>query len=137
MTPPRTFAMARLLIVDDHAGVRTALRRLLTIQNWDVCGEAVDGAGAIEANRRLTPDLIIMDLFMPDMTGIQAAAAIREEFPATLIMLVTTLDAEIEAAARNAGIRGTVSKAAMDQILAGIKVMLGGEEFHQLTRHAT
>jgi len=124
--------VVRLLIVDDHGEVRKAIRRLVTVENWEVCGEAEDGDGAIQAARQLKPDLIIMDLFMPGMTGIQAAEAIRKEFPSMLIMLVTTLDARIEEEARKAGIRGTVSKMATDQIVRGIQAMLRGEEFHQL-----
>jgi DNA-binding NarL/FixJ family response regulator len=122
----------RLLIVDDHAEVRKALCRLVTAENWHVCGEAGDGVEAIDAARRLKPDLIIMDLFMPGMTGIQAADQIRREFPTMLIMLVTTLDASIEEAARKVGIRGTVSKMATEKIVPGIQAMLRGEEFHQL-----
>jgi DNA-binding NarL/FixJ family response regulator len=124
--------VVRLLIVDDHAEVRKAIRRLLTVENWEVCGEAADGLKAIAAARLLKPDIIIMDLFMPGMTGLQAAAEIRRDFPAMLIMLVTTLDSRIEEAARNAGIRGTVSKLATDDLVPGIQAMLRGEEFHQL-----
>jgi DNA-binding NarL/FixJ family response regulator len=74
-----------------------------------------------------------MDLFMPHMTGLQAADEIRKEFPATLIMLVTTTDASIEQAARNVGIRGTVSKMAMQDIVPCIRAMLRGDEFHRLS----
>ena len=127
---------ARLLLVDDHAEVRTSLRRLLTADNWHICGEAADGAEAIEATRRAIPDVIIMDLFMPHMSGIDAAHVIRNEFPTMLIMLVTaSLDPSIEEAARTVGIRGTVSKAATDCVLTGIRALLRGEEFHQLSNH--
>jgi DNA-binding NarL/FixJ family response regulator len=122
----------RLLIVDDHPEIRKALHRLFALEDWNVCGEAASGLEAIEATRRLNPDLVVMDLFMPDMTGIHAAREIRKEFPAMLIMLLTTLDADIEQAAREAGIRGTVSKMATDDIVPGIRAMLRGEEFHQL-----
>jgi DNA-binding NarL/FixJ family response regulator len=73
-----------------------------------------------------------MDLFMPHMNGLQAAEEIRKEFPATLIMLVTMTDASIEQAARNLGIRGTVSKMAMQDIVPCIRAMLLGDEFHRL-----
>src|SRR5437868_773105 len=56
---------ARILVVDDNESVRKALTRLLTVEDCVVCGEAVDGLDAIEAARRLKPDLIIMDLSMP------------------------------------------------------------------------
>jgi DNA-binding NarL/FixJ family response regulator len=122
----------RLLIVDDHAEVRKALRRLLSVEDFDVCGEAGDGLEAIQATRLFNPDVILMDLFMPHMTGLQAADEIRQEFPDMLIMLVTTTDASIEQAARDVGIRGTVSKTAMQDIVPCIRAMLRGDEFHRL-----
>ena len=126
---------ARLLLVDDHAEVRTSLRRLLAAENWTICGEAADGVEAIEATRRTRPNVIIMDLFMPRMCGIDAAHVIRNEFPTMLVMLVTaTLDPGIEEAARNVGIRGTASKAATDCVLRGIRALLNGEQFHQLSK---
>ena len=124
---------ARILIVDDYAEIRTALRRRLTAEDWEVCGEVCDGLEAIEATRRLAPDLIVMDLSMPGMTGLEAARKIREQFPAMLIMLMTTPDAGIEEAARSAGIRGTVSKMALDKMVSGLHALLRGEEFHELS----
>jgi DNA-binding NarL/FixJ family response regulator len=123
---------ARILIVDDYAEIRTALRRRLTAENWEVCGEVGDGLEAIEAARRLAPDLIVMDLYMPGMTGLEAARKIREQFPAMLIMLMATPDADLAEAARSAGIRGTVSKMAMDKMVSGLHALLRGEEFHEL-----
>jgi len=122
----------RLLIVDDHAEVRKALRTLVTRENWHVCGEAKDGVEAIQATRLHQPDVILMDLFMPHMCGLQAADEIRKEFPATLIMLLTTMDASIEQAARNVGVRGSVSKMATQNIVPCIRAMLRGDEFHDL-----
>jgi DNA-binding NarL/FixJ family response regulator len=123
---------ARILIVDDYAEIRTALRRRLTAEDWEVCGEVCDGLEAIEAARRLAPDLIVMDLWMPGMTGLEAARQIRAEFPAMLIMLMT-MDAGLEEAARHVGIRGTVSKMAIDRMVSGIHALLRGEEFHELS----
>jgi CheY-like chemotaxis protein len=123
----------RILIVDDNAELRTALRRRLTAENWAVCGEVADGLEALEAARRLAPDLIVMDLFMPGMTGLEAARKILQEIPTMLIMLMTMPGAHLEEAARGAGIRGTVSKLAIDQMVAGLHALLRGEEFHQLS----
>ena len=123
---------ARILIVDDYPELRIALRRRLTAENWEVCGEACNGQEAISAARRLVPDLIVMDLSMPGMTGLEAARKIREEFPAMLIMLMTTPDPDLLEAARGAGIRGTVSKMAMNKIVTGLHALLRGEEFHEL-----
>jgi len=122
----------RILIVDDYAELRTALRRRLTAENWEVCGEVSDGLEAIEAARRLAPDLIVMDLCLPGMTGLEAARRIRAEFPAMLIMLMTTPDGDLEEAARAAGIRGTVSKMAINKLVTGLHALLRGEEFHEL-----
>ena len=129
----RPVETARILIVDDYPDLRAALRRRLTAENWEVCGEVCDGLEAIEAARRLVPDLIVMDLCMPGMMGLEAARKIREEFPAMLIMLMTTPDADLEEAARSAGIRGTVSKMAMDKMVSGVHALLRGEEFHELS----
>jgi DNA-binding NarL/FixJ family response regulator len=125
-------ASPRILIVDDYAELRTALRRRLSAEDWEVCGEAGDGPEAIEAARRLAPDLIVMDVWMPGMTGLEAARKIREEFPGMLIMLMTTPDDDVEEAARGAGIRGTVSKMAMDKMVIGLRALLRGDEFHEL-----
>jgi DNA-binding NarL/FixJ family response regulator len=124
---------ARLLIVDDNESVRKALRRLFTAEDFEVCGEAVDGHEAIQAVRRLRPDLTVMDLLMPGMSGIDAAHEMRQEFPALLILLMTAPDADIVDAARRAGIRGTISKGD-GEIVSAVHAMLRGEEFHQLRR---
>jgi len=123
----------RILIVDDYAELRTALRRRLAAEHWEVCGEVSGGLEAIEAARRLAPDVIVMDLSMPGMSGLEAARKIREEFPAMLIMLMTLPGADLEEAARRAGIRGTVSKLAMNKMVTGLHALLRGEEFHDLS----
>jgi len=117
---------ARILVVDDNQSVREALSRLLTVDDCVVCGEAVDGLDAIEAARRLKPDLIIMDLSMPGMSGMDAAREIRREFQTLSIILMTEPDPEIMAAARRLGIRGTVSK--VGNILSAVRAVWRGEE---------
>jgi DNA-binding NarL/FixJ family response regulator len=129
----RPLESPRILIVDDHAELRSALRRRLTAEHWEVCGEVGDGPEAIAAARRLVPHLIVMDVCMPGMRGLEAARKILEQFPAMLIMLMTTPDADVVRAARGAGIRGTVSKLAMDEMVAGLHALVRGEEFHQLS----
>jgi DNA-binding NarL/FixJ family response regulator len=100
----------RVLIVDDHEAVRKSLRRLLSSEGFEVCGDAPDGTSAIEISRRVQPDVIMMDLQMPDMSGIKAAQQILAESPGVAVLLMTAPDPEIVDAARDAGIRGIVWK---------------------------
>ena len=68
----------RILIVDDHEVIRRGLRSLLSSRpEWEVCGEAADGQAAIDKAQSLQPDLVLMDVTMPVMTGTEAAKAIR------------------------------------------------------------
>ncbi len=81
---------ARILIVDDHEAVRRGLRLFLaTRQDWMVCGEAVDGIDAIEKAKALRPDLVLMDISMPRMDGVEATRIIRKEVPESEVIIVS------------------------------------------------
>jgi len=80
----------RILIVDDQSLVRKAVRQLLESHpGWRVCGEAADGQEAIDRTRELRPDVIIMDLSMPRMSGLEATREIHAAFPETQILILT------------------------------------------------
>ena len=66
----------RALVVDDHAGFRTSARFLLQMEGFEVVGEAADGASAVAAAERLRPDLVLLDVQLPDMRGFDVARAI-------------------------------------------------------------
>ena len=83
----------RILLVDDHEVVRKGIASLLSTR-WEVCGEARDGAEAIEQVRQLKPELVILDLRMPRMSGTIAAKAIRRAAPNVKIMLLSVHDSE-------------------------------------------
>lgn len=119
----------RFLIVDDSAIFREGLRAALEAHaDWEVCGEAVDGVEGIEKNRFLNPHLIIMDLSMPRMCGIVAAAQILKEFPNLPILLLTLYRThQLEEEARKSGIRATLSKVAMHHLIDRIEAMLLGD----------
>ncbi len=85
----------RVLVVDDHALVREGIKSLLHgIPEIAVIGEAEDGLGAIEQARTLRPDVVLMDIGMPKMTGIEATRHIREEMPDVQIVALTIHDSE-------------------------------------------
>jgi DNA-binding NarL/FixJ family response regulator len=102
----------RILTVDDHLLLREGIAAVLEDQpDMTLAGEAVDGSSAIESFRRLRPDVTLMDLKMPDMSGIQAMSAIRAEFPAARIIVLTTYVGDAQAvAALKAGACGYLLK---------------------------
>ena len=101
-----------VLIVDDNEIIRRGLRELFTAEpDFDVCGEAENGREAIEKAQELHPDLIVLDLSMPVMNGIDAARVLRKLMPTLpLIIFSEYSDALSEAEARSAGVSALVSK---------------------------
>lgn len=88
--PAPTPKAYRILIADDHAIVRRGLRNLLADQpGIDICGEATTGTETVNCVRRLKPNLVILDLTMPEINGLEAARSIREECPETEVMILS------------------------------------------------
>jgi len=86
----RTAKKLRILVADDHELVRRGIRGLLRApSDWKVVGEAANGREAIEKANKLKPDIAIVDLTMPDLDGLQATRKIREESPATKVVVLT------------------------------------------------
>jgi two-component system NarL family response regulator len=82
----------RVLIVDDHALVRSGIASLLTANDIEVAGEASNGLEALEKTRKLKPDIVLMDVKMPVCNGLQATQLIKMELPDTRIVMVTAFD---------------------------------------------
>jgi len=83
----------RILIVDDHETVRRGIRALLSSRrDWVVCGEAGDGFEAVEKAKKLRPDVVLMDISMPRMDGVEATKIIRREVPETKVIIVSQND---------------------------------------------
>jgi len=123
--------MTRILIADDSPPVRRGLRTLLGLNSdWQVCGEAVDGADAVEKAHQLAPDLILMDFSMPQMDGVQAAREIAKCGTNIPILLFTlNLSPQIMELARNAGLRGAISKSEIGKLPSAITAIQRGETF--------
>ena len=102
----------RVLLVDDNAVVRSLLRKIFESQSdFEVSGEAGNGRDAVEKAGKLKPDLIILDLTMPVMTGLDAAPLLKQLLPDTLIILFTQHEgSEVERQAQANGIDAVVSK---------------------------
>ncbi len=119
----------RILIVDDHPIFRFGMRTLLTaMADMIVVGEAVTGEEAIQLTETLLPDLVLMDIHMPGINGIEATARIRAQHPRTAILIVTMLDDDSVFAAMRAGARGYLLKGAEPaETLRAIRAVASGE----------
>ena len=102
----------RVLIVDDNAEVRMAIRRLFASHScFEVCGEAEHGREAIEKAPSLRPDLVVLDLSMPVMNGLEAAPSLIKILPHVWLILFTAYNGpEVERLSRAAGIHAVVPK---------------------------
>lgn len=112
-------ASLHILIVDDHAIVRRGIRALLESQSgWEVVGEATTGNEAVELAKRLQPDIVIMDLSLPELNGLEATRLVLKEAPRSEVLVLTMHHSE--ELARNvlqAGARGYVLKSDADENL--------------------
>jgi DNA-binding NarL/FixJ family response regulator len=122
----------RVLVADDHGIVRSGIRLLLERQeDLEVVGEAPDGVAALELALRLKPDLCVLDVAMPRLTGLQAARAIRAHLPATHVLILSMHDDERYLfEALKAGAAGYVLKREADQdLVAAVRAVGRGESF--------
>jgi DNA-binding NarL/FixJ family response regulator len=116
----------RILLVDDHPIVRQGLKTLLEGHSeWEVVGEAADGAEAVEKAKHLNPDVMVLDVTMPRMNGLEACRILRRESPHLEILFVTQHDSpQMMREALEAGARGYVVKSnAARDLLAAVRAV--------------
>lgn len=119
----------RLMLADDHRMLREGLRRSMTERGFDVVGEARDGAEAVDLAAALRPDVILMDVTMPELDGVEATRQIKARQPEIrIVMLTMHADQDVLAEAIRAGANGYLVKdCSTDEIASAIETVAGGE----------
>jgi DNA-binding NarL/FixJ family response regulator len=121
----------RVLIVDDHAVVRDGIRSVLSLQrDMQVIGEAMNGREALKKTKDLIPDVVVMDIVMPEMNGLDAAREICQKCQPTKVLMLTQYDDEENVlASRQVGAVGFIPKAAASsRLLTGIRSAARGDQ---------
>lgn len=133
-------ALIRLLIVDDHAIVRQGLRAIVRVTpDLDLAGEADNGRSAVEMVTQLRPDVVLMDLVMPELDGMGAIALIKQQHPTTRIIALTTfVEADLVLGAVQAGADGYLLKDVdVQELTQAIRMVHAGQPYlhPEATRH--
>jgi DNA-binding NarL/FixJ family response regulator len=135
----------RILLIDDHYMVRIGLKAILSLEaEFCIAGEAEDGPGGLELFRKCVPDVTLMDLRMPGMSGVEATTAILTEFPNAKIIMLTTYDGDEDVyRGLKSGAKGYVLKRVRaDELVQAIKTVhaggryLSAEAERRLAEHA-
>ena len=120
--------MPRVLIVDDHAAVRRGVQRILqAFPEWEFCGEAANGEEAVRLAAALKPEIIVMDVSMPGLNGLEATRIIRDVLPTAKVLLLTLHSStELVRSAFRVGARGYVLKSGAEhELIRALNVVLG------------
>jgi DNA-binding NarL/FixJ family response regulator len=124
--------LVNILILDDHGVVRRGLRAMLeTRADWTVVGEAADGRTGIDMARDLQPDVVIIDIAMPKMNGLDATRHLRQVSPKSAVLIFTMVDSEeLIREVLSAGARGYLLKSDADRlIVAAVEALAAGKPF--------
>jgi DNA-binding NarL/FixJ family response regulator len=111
----------RVLLADDHVGILNAVQRLLE-SSCDVVGLVTTGLSAVAAVQDLKPDVVILDISMPDVSGLETCRRIKAESPETRVVILTAFgDADLQEEAMNAGASALVLKQSVDDLLRAVQ----------------
>ncbi len=115
--------MLRILLADDHSVVRRIVRNFVESESgWEVCAEATTGREAVVMTAAEHPDVVVLDLSMPDLNGLQAASLIHNQFPETQLILLTMHDSlELKDQLTASGIRACIRKDDLNQLVEAIR----------------
>jgi DNA-binding NarL/FixJ family response regulator len=116
----------RILLADDHPIIRFGLSSLLgSHEGWEVCGEAANGRDTVQKCRRLKPDLLVLDISMPELNGVDVARQILKHNPNQVILILTAVDSEqVVRDCLEAGIRGWIFKSdATDDLITAVEAL--------------
>jgi DNA-binding NarL/FixJ family response regulator len=122
----------RILVADDHEIVRRGIVALLEGRaGWEVCGQAHDGRDAVEKTKELKPDIVILDIGMPNLNGLEAARQMLHHNPQTKVLILTITEAdELVRAVLNAGARGFVLKSdATRDLISAVEALQSNKTF--------
>jgi len=120
--------MPRVLIVDDHAFIRRGVETILqSFPEWEVCGEASNGSDAVQLANQLSPEVVLMDVTMPGMNGLEATRIIRKQHPDVKVILLTLHESsEVLRSGFRAGANGYLLKAdAEEELMKALRVVVG------------
>src|SRR5262249_19152102 len=111
--------MPRILLADDHPKVRRHVRDALeTLKGWEVCGEAATGREAVAMTEIYSPDIVVLDLSMPELNGLEAAREITKRFPHTVVFILTMHHAhELIREVLAAGARACLTKSNLQHLI--------------------
>lgn len=129
----------KILIADDHEAVRKGLRRILANHDgWEVLAEAVDGRDAVGKVSEFHPDLILLDVAMPNMNGFEAAQKILRSAPETKVIMVTVnADKHSAREAQHIGARAFISKIdVVRDLVHAVEAVQGGKKFFPLLQQS-
>jgi DNA-binding NarL/FixJ family response regulator len=124
---------ARILIVDDNIHVRRGVHCILECRGgWEVCGEAATGLEAVELAKRLQPDIVLMDISMPGMSGLEATRHIRDIAPRSKVIILSIHESDhVVHKAREAGAQGYVFKSDLDRdLLNTVELVAENQSFY-------